>query len=170
MCSSLHATSSTVVDAPVEEVFQYLANPENQLQWQTNLREVQSSGTGEGSTITEVRTAMGHRIEYNLRVTQFQENARISAAGESTVQDARVERNIYVSPRGSKTLVSIEIENEARELAEDSEAEWMAERVLQRESDNSMVYLKELFERPLAIQAAQRHLPRLTPASQAREW
>jgi len=160
---AMHVVSSVAIDRPTEEVFDFLSNPDNQILWQPNLREVEHSGTGKGSTLREVRSVFGHRVEYNLEVTEFQENAKISWEGESIVHEggATIARHVEVQPRGSKTLVSMEVLVDAPELETEDVGKVMAGRMLQRETDQSLLDVKDILGSPFVRRAAERHLPAL---------
>src|SRR5690349_8240319 len=107
----MHVVSSVAVDRPVGDVFTFLADPNNQMLWQSNLREVHPSGQGQGAKLTEVRAVMGFKVEYELAVKEFVQDSKIIWEGESKVHKGggKVTRTFEVEPRGTKTIVTYEI-------------------------------------------------------------
>ena len=70
---------SVVINRPVQEVFAFISNFENNAQWQSGVLEVHktSQGTvGVGSTGTEVLQFMGRRMEITFEVTEYEENTK----------------------------------------------------------------------------------------------
>jgi uncharacterized protein YndB with AHSA1/START domain len=65
---------SVVVARPVEDVFAFLAEPDNLPRWQSGLVEVRKAGTetGVGARHVEVRSFMGKQIEQTLEVTAYE--------------------------------------------------------------------------------------------------
>ena len=69
-----------VIDRPVEEVFEFVSNPENDTSWQSGLEESRLTSEGPmgvGSTHLVVRRFLGKRIESLSEVTRFEPNAKI---------------------------------------------------------------------------------------------
>jgi uncharacterized protein YndB with AHSA1/START domain len=65
---------SVVVARPVDDVFAFLADPDNLPRWQSGLVEVRKAGTeaGIGARHVEVRSFMGKQIEQTLEVTAYE--------------------------------------------------------------------------------------------------
>jgi uncharacterized membrane protein len=70
---------SLVIDRPVDEVFAFVADPDNLPRWQSGLLEVTrlSGDGGVGSRHREVRSTLGRRIEQVLEVTALTPNERL---------------------------------------------------------------------------------------------
>ena len=72
---------SVVINRPLHEVFAFIANVENNHQWQQGVLETRITSqvpAGVGSTGIEVRQLMGRRMELNFEVTEYEENAKFS--------------------------------------------------------------------------------------------
>lgn len=72
---------SLVIDRPVDEVFAFVANVEDNAQWQSGVLEVRKTSQGPlgvGTTGIEVRKVMGRRIEITFTVTEYEENRKFS--------------------------------------------------------------------------------------------
>lgn len=72
---------SVVIDRPIHEVFAFIANVENNPQWQQSVLEARKTSPGPvgvGSTGIEVRQFMGRRMELSFEVTEYEENAKFS--------------------------------------------------------------------------------------------
>ena len=72
---------SIVINRPVEEVFEYLSDPENEQQHRPGLleSEIMSEGPyGVGTTTREVSQFLGLRIETTAIVTEYEPNKKIA--------------------------------------------------------------------------------------------
>lgn len=70
---------SVVIRRPVEEVFAFLTNLDNEKRWQPDIRELRWTTDGPirpGSTFREVRLVMGRPVELICEVTEFEPNRR----------------------------------------------------------------------------------------------
>ena len=68
------------INRPIEEVFAFLADHENDTRWRSGLIEwkrISEGPTGVGSTSSEVLQFMGRRMETSFEVTEYEENVRI---------------------------------------------------------------------------------------------
>lgn len=71
---------NTVIEQPIAKVFSFLANPENETQWQTDLVEAKLTSDGPigvGATGRDVRTFMGRETVTTWQVTAFEPNQKI---------------------------------------------------------------------------------------------
>jgi uncharacterized membrane protein len=70
------------IDRPVDEVFSFLADPENLPRWQSGLLEVrrEPGPSGVGARHLEVRSMLGKRIEQTLEVTALDPGAQFDLA------------------------------------------------------------------------------------------
>ncbi len=63
---------SVVIERPIEEVFAYVADPENLPEWASTVLEVHKDGSGllqEGQTFTSVGKFLGRRLEMPFEVS-----------------------------------------------------------------------------------------------------
>ncbi len=66
-----------VINRPVEEVFAYATDPENNYKWQPDIEESKLISEGPlevGSEMIESRKFLGRKMESTLRVTAFEPN------------------------------------------------------------------------------------------------
>lgn len=72
---------SEMINRPVEDVWEYVANPHNQVQWQSSARdrEVITDGPlGKGTRIRGVDQFLGRKIESVDEITEWEPNRRLS--------------------------------------------------------------------------------------------
>lgn len=69
---------SIQIDRPVEDVFDYVSDPDNQTTIQSNMIEFHSDGPMEKGTRTEgVTRVAGRKVAWTAEVTEFQRNRRV---------------------------------------------------------------------------------------------
>ena len=71
---------SVVINRPIEDVFAFLSNIENESQWQTGLVESAQTSQGPlgvGTTGREVRQFLGRRMESTYEITQYEQNRKL---------------------------------------------------------------------------------------------
>ena len=71
---------SVVINRPIEEVFTFVTNPENNVQWVSGLletKQVSQGPIGVGSTGTDVRQFLGQRIESAWEITEYEQNRKV---------------------------------------------------------------------------------------------
>lgn len=86
---------SIVINRPVEEVFAFLSNPENNPKWSSLTKEVQITSAGPigmGTTYRSVATFLGRRIESDVKFTEYEPNR--SFAQKSTSGPVPVENRV----------------------------------------------------------------------------
>ena len=70
-----------VINRPVEEVFAFHDNPDNQSKWESGIVEYEQTSEGPigvGSTFREVRTVMGRRLESTTEITEHEPNKKFA--------------------------------------------------------------------------------------------
>ena len=73
-----HVRESVTIDRPVEEVFRYTMDPENQTTIMSNLESFEADGPMEkGTRATGVTRVAGRRVEWTSEITEFQPNRRV---------------------------------------------------------------------------------------------
>lgn len=71
---------SVMINRPVAEVFEFMANSENDPLWQSGIQEVMKTSEGPigvGTTFTEVNQMMGRRIESTIEYMEYEINKKI---------------------------------------------------------------------------------------------
>jgi uncharacterized membrane protein len=73
---------TVTIQKPVEEVFAYMSNAENDAEWRTNVVEIEKVSPGEKGVGTEYRQVvkgpMGKGLDADLRYTEFEPNQRVA--------------------------------------------------------------------------------------------
>ncbi len=70
---------SVVIGRPSEQVFDFLANPENDPQWSAAsdaMRKTSEGPVGLGATFKQVGRFLGRRLEFSLEVTAYEPNRK----------------------------------------------------------------------------------------------
>ena len=73
--------SSVMIDRPVEEVFAYIKDIKNWLQWHTGMLEAEQSSEGPvgvGTTYRGVSQSMGQRMEWTSEVTAYEPDKKMA--------------------------------------------------------------------------------------------
>ncbi len=77
---------SEVINRPVEEIFEYITNPENDPKWQSGVIESEPTSKGPmgvGSTTREVRKFLGRRMESTFEITEYEPNRSVKQKSTS---------------------------------------------------------------------------------------
>jgi uncharacterized protein YndB with AHSA1/START domain len=70
---------SVVINRPSEQVFIFLANPENDPRWSAasdEMRKTSGGPVGVGATFTQVGRFLGRRLEFSVQVTACEPNRK----------------------------------------------------------------------------------------------
>ena len=73
---------TVTIQRPVEEVFAFMSNAENDAKWRTNVKEIEKTKEGQNGVGTEYRQVvkgpMGKGLDADLRYTEFRPNERVA--------------------------------------------------------------------------------------------
>lgn len=74
------ASNTTTISRPVDEVFAFLADAENDKRWRQSVVEItRTAGTGVGTTYRQVVSGPGgRRVDADLEITEFVPDQRIA--------------------------------------------------------------------------------------------
>jgi uncharacterized membrane protein len=78
--------NSILINRPLEEVFGFLSNAENDPQWRSGAVEVRRTSEGPvgvDSTWSSVGHLLGQRIEYEMECTEYEANWKYSVKSQS---------------------------------------------------------------------------------------
>jgi uncharacterized protein YndB with AHSA1/START domain len=137
--------ASIVISRPVEEVFAYLANPENDSQWQSAVVESGFLGEGPmavGAKTREVRKFMGQRMESEAEITAYEPNAKI--AFKSTSGPVQYEIRSSFEPVDGGTKLTIVAEADTGGFFK--LAEGLVVRQFEKELRADLARLKDILE------------------------
>ncbi len=138
--------NSYVINRPIEEVFEFMANSENDPQWSSGAQEVMKTSegpTGVGTTYTTVSRFLGRRLEATFEYTAYEPNKRLAGKATSGPILFQFENTFEPAAEGG-TKVTISSEGDAGGLFK--LAEPLVARMLQRQVDTDTANLKDLLE------------------------
>jgi uncharacterized protein YndB with AHSA1/START domain len=137
--------TSVVINRPIEEVFRFTTNPENDARWQSGVLEsglVGDGPAGVGAQTREVRKFLGRRMESTAVVTEYEPNAKV--AFKSTSGPVQYEaRYVYEQVQGGTKLTLI---GEADTAGVFKLAEGLVMRQFEKEMQAALAALKEILE------------------------
>ena len=136
--------ASATVNRPLEEVFRFMTNNQNALQWQSGLLEarVTNDVVGVGKTWVDVVQVLGQRIEIASELTEFEPLRTVGF--KSTSGPIPLEGRYAFELDGAGTKVTFTMQGEAGgffKLAEPIVA-WST----QRQWETNLANLKDLLE------------------------
>jgi carbon monoxide dehydrogenase subunit G len=134
-----------VIGRPPDVIYAYLADPGRLLEWQDGLNEVRREGQGPaavGERWTEIRTAMGRKLEATVEVAEAEPGRQFTVNSVSGPVAFRVEHSL--EPVDGGTRVSVVAEGEAGGFAK--LAGGMVKRQLRSSFQNSFARMKEILE------------------------
>ena len=136
---------SVVINRPIEEVFAYVTNPENDTQWQSSVLEsglVSERPLGVGAKTWEVRKFMGQRLESIAEVSEYEPNAKI--AYKSTSGPIQYEAWYTFEPADAGTKLTMVGEADTGGLFK--LAEGLVVRQFEKETQTALAALKDILE------------------------
>jgi uncharacterized membrane protein len=135
-----------VINRPIDEVFEFMANSENDPQWQSSAQEVMKTSegpTGVGTTYTSVNRFLGRRLEATFEYTAYEPNKRVAGKATSGPILFQFENTFEPAAEGG-TKVTVSSEGDAGGFFK--LAEPVIARMLQRQVDTDTANLKDLLE------------------------
>jgi uncharacterized membrane protein len=96
---------------PAQEVFDYLANFENNPQWQAGMQSAHFTSEGDlrvGTTYAQVASFLGRRIETNFEVIEYEAGQRVKIKSTSGSFPIQVLRAVTASEDGAQVHAVIE--------------------------------------------------------------
>lgn len=136
---------SVTINRPIEEVFAFVSDLDNQARWRSglDLAELTSDGPfGVGATYREVERILGRKMERTMEVTEFEPNVKCSFKSTS-------------GPVVFSATVSFEAQDDGIRVSMTADAELggvfrvaepMVVRMGRRQMESDLANLKELLE------------------------
>jgi uncharacterized membrane protein len=136
--------ASVTINRPLEEVFRFMTNHQNALQWQAGLLEarVTNDVIGVGKTWVDVVQVLGRRIEIASELTEF-EPLRV-VGFRSTSGPIPLEGRYAFEPDGAGAKVTFTLQGESGGFFK--LAEPIVARSTQRQWETNLANLKDLLE------------------------
>ncbi len=133
------------INRPVEEVFSFITNHENDAQWRAGLVESKRTSEGPvgvGSTGTDVLQFLGRRIESSYELTEFEENRKLGF--KTTSGPIPMEGGYTMESAGGGTKVAFTIQGDSGGFFR--LAEPILARMVKRQVVSDFGNLKDLLE------------------------
>jgi uncharacterized membrane protein len=100
---------SVVIKRPAEEVFLYLTEVPNLVEWQSGVLEARGDGPlRNGSTLTELRKLLGMRAESTLEVTEHRPNELFALRVIDGPVPLQVSHQLTATDEGTRLHVVVE--------------------------------------------------------------
>ncbi len=109
----INVEESIIINRSIEEVFAYVADPTNALQWQDGLLEVRRTTDGPlgiGTKYTVVRKFLGRRVETTAEYIKYEPSKQIAFNGESGPSRFEVSYLTESTPEGTKLTHQMQME------------------------------------------------------------
>ena len=138
--------NSVVINRPVDEIFEFMANAENNPQWQSGAQEVVKTSEGPigvGTTFTSVSQLLGKRLESVVEYTAYEPNKRVAGKVTSGPVPFQFETTFEPAAEGG-TKVTGGGEGDVGGFFK--LAEPLVARMLKRQFDANNANLKDLLE------------------------
>jgi uncharacterized membrane protein len=142
----IKAGTSVIINRPVAEVFAFVSNPENSLQWASGVVEIKITDRGSegvGATARTLRQFPGRQVEFDWEVTAYEPNSHLVVKSTSGPMSTMA-RYDFVSMDEEKTRVSFTLQGEMAGFMK--LAEPLVSRQAQKELEADFLRLKVLLE------------------------
>ena len=137
--------TSVVINRPVEEVFEFADDPNNDAQWQTGLiesKQISEGPPGVGTTFLYVSQFLGKRLESTFEITEYEPNRRVGIKSTSGPIPLSITTTFEEAEEGTK--VSFEAEGDVSGVFK--LAEPIVARTAQRQFEGNFLTLKDVLE------------------------
>jgi uncharacterized membrane protein len=136
---------SILINRPVEDVFAFLSNFENNPKWQSSsveARKISEGPLGVGTTYQAITTMLGRRINSEQEITEYEPNRLVSRKTKSGPFPFEV--HVKFERAGGGTQINAAIDGEPRGFFK--LAEPLLERAVKRQFDSDLANLKDMME------------------------
>jgi len=142
----LKLKTSAVINRSIEEVFEFVANTENDMMWQSDVLEAKDTSEGPigvGHTYKQTFQFLGRRLESTYEVTEFEANRKFMF--KNTAGPIPIEGGFTCEPV-PEGATKITLNGEADVGGFFKLAEPIVNRMLQRQWETNLSNLKDLLE------------------------
>ena len=141
----INLESSVVINRPVDEVFAFLANPENEMLWNQSTQKSEQTSEGPmgvGTTVNIVTRFLGQSIDSTWEVTEYEVNRRRGIKSTSGPMPFEFAQTFESVEGGTKLTGTGQIEAGGFfKLAEP-----VVGRMARRQQETSLANLKDVLE------------------------
>lgn len=114
--------TSVDINAPVQQVFQYVATnyPSTVQQWTPSVQQIQQTSPGPvavGTTFDQVRLIRGNTVQAQSRVTEYAPDHRFAVQATSPEQQVKAVYTFDPVAGGTRMTASIDLEGKFPKLA-----------------------------------------------------
>jgi uncharacterized membrane protein len=136
--------ASVTVNRALSDVFRYVQNNENAMNWMSGLLDVRMTNnmSGVGKTWVDIVQVLGRRVEVESRVTEFDPEKLIGF--KSTSGPFPLEGRFEFEPAGAGTKVTYSLRGEPGGFFK--LAEPLVKRSVQRQWETNLANLKDMLE------------------------
>ena len=147
----ININSSTTINRPVSEVFQFITNHENAQLWLGGWLETRptSEVQGVGYTWVDVIEMLGRRVETEYKLTEVELDQKL--AFNSIGGSFPVSGLYSFAPAGEGTTLTFEIEGQSSGFFKIADP--LLNRLLQRQWDTNLANIKDILEAGGAVGA-----------------
>jgi uncharacterized protein YndB with AHSA1/START domain len=135
---------SVTIHRPAREVYNYISNPDNWHNWQSNLVQLQKTGEGE---FVEVRKVLGRRVERAHRIHEVEKGKKLFVQGQVKHESGTFGQDTHYTVESvdeSTTLVTVALDVDPEGIFKGSSP--VVGRVLHRDLQAGLGHLKDLLE------------------------
>jgi uncharacterized membrane protein len=103
--------TSMVINRPVEEVFAFLSNMENNMKWRTSQQEVKKLSEGPiglGTTYRMVNHVLGRQLETEAEVIEFEPNRKYTSRDKSGTLPLKAQRIFEAVEGGTRVTFRLQ--------------------------------------------------------------
>ena len=139
------AEASVTIDRPVEDVFAFVSDPENDEQWASGVSDVAKTSEGPpgvGTTYRGVIRFLGQRVEWTSEVTKYQPSEAV--AFRVSGGPLQLDETVTFEPVGGGTKVDVVYEGDPGGLFELGSR--VVVRMWQSQMEGDLAKLKALLE------------------------
>ena len=136
---------SIAINRPLEEVFAFISNFENNLKWQSTLveaKKISEGSRGVGTTYQAVTTILGRRINTEQEITEYEPNRKVARKTKSGPFPFEVEVEFERTKSGTRVNAAVDGEP----LGFFKLADSLLERAIKRQFESDLANLKDMME------------------------
>jgi len=105
--------NSIIIDRPIEEVFAFVGDLRNGLQWQSDLLDVRRTTEGPlgiGTQYTSVRKLMGRKMKDSVEFVAYEPNTRLTFRSTSASMPMETSHGFESTAQGTRLTTRIEMQ------------------------------------------------------------
>ena len=156
----INLISSTLIERPVQQVFDFLSTPENDFQWQYGTlasARISEGASKKGTSFRSIGHLLGRRVQSTFEVTEYEPNKKYGFKSLSGPWQSHTSYTFEVD----KSSTQIDISTQVTVINFFQVNQVVLEKTMKKQLKENLAMLKDLLE-------ARRILPALETKSLAR--